>query len=1199
MKFSITSILVLAATLCHTLAEVPRTISYQGRVQIGGTNFSGTGLFKFALVSRGTNLNRQATAVATVTSGFVTSITVTDGGFGYGSAPAVTITGTTGSGAVATANVSGGVVTSITVNNAGSGYSGVMVTIAPPPPATVVGTYWSNDGTSSAGSQPSAAVTVPVQGGLFTVILGDIALANMTPIPPTIFANNDAQLRIWFSDGVGGFSRLTPDQPIASVPYAMAAHILPMSIGGSNLVNGAISTSQLGDAAVTTLKIGVGAVTTDRIADNSVTIDKLFTQLDYTYPSDRLILTNPIAPMGEFGSFAVSIGGHVFTSGTDASSNAVIFVYEEDGDLARTIATPADQPDAFGAGAARVGANLLLVGAPLTTVGGVTNVGVAYLFETNGTLLRTFNHPAPNTEAYFGYNVAAVGTDKLLVCAPTSPASVTNIGAGYVFNFSGTLLATLTNPVIGTADLFGIASASLADGRIAIGAPQANAGTNQSGLVVLYNPDYSVSRILTNPVPNEGGLFGIPIRSLGTDRYLVGALGADLVGTNDGGVYVFNAAGTLLHTLTNPAPSASFGFPIGVVDDNRVLVGSYNGSSNLYMMTLQGELISTIFPAWPNGIYSLQQQPTVLAGDRIVIPDYYSTNVSIFSFNARYVPGLTAERVRVNSIGTEHIIDGSITAAKLATGVVLNAISAEDGSGSGLDADLLDGLDSSAFWRTDGNSIFPGQFLGTLGNTALELKANSLRALRLEPGGSETVNVIAGSGRNTVFGGVVGVTIAGGGVLNRSNSVSSPYGVIGGGRGNRIGTISDDSTIAGGNGNVISNSCQFNTIGGGELNTIGNTSYRTTISGGSGNNIGTNSHDSVIGGGFGNDIAPSAYTSTINGGSFNDILTSSTNSTVGGGRLNSIGTNSPSSTIAGGNDNDIAANSSSAVVSGGNNNNIGIVSAASTIAGGSLNDIGTNSPQAVISGGLNNNIGDLSTNSVIAGGTLNDIGNISPYAVIGGGRNNDIFANSAYAMILGGESNVATNRALAAGTGARATNSGAFVWVDGADPNTVLSSTNNNSVTMRAVGGYRLFTALGTLNGAYLAAGSSTWTTVSDRNTKENFEAVDTQAVLDKVAGLPMTTWNYKAQTKDVRHMGPMSQDFKAAFGVGETETGITTIDADGVALAAIQGLNQKLESQLREKNSEIQDLKSRLAELEQLKRTVAELQRSITRPQH
>ena len=115
-----TTLLMLGGT---AVAQVPSIISYQGRVQAGGTNFSGMGQFKFALVSPGTNVSRQATATATVTAGFVTGIAVTHGGGGYSSAPAVTITDATGTGAAAVAQVSGGVVTNIVIQNAGSGYS--------------------------------------------------------------------------------------------------------------------------------------------------------------------------------------------------------------------------------------------------------------------------------------------------------------------------------------------------------------------------------------------------------------------------------------------------------------------------------------------------------------------------------------------------------------------------------------------------------------------------------------------------------------------------------------------------------------------------------------------------------------------------------------------------------------------------------------------------------------------------------------------------------------------------------------------------------------------------------------------------------------------------------------------------------------------------------------------------------------------
>jgi len=98
------------------------------------------------------------------------------------------------------------------------------VTIAAPPPDITYTTYWSNDGTSVNGSQPTAAVSVGVNNGLFSVVLGDTTVANMTAIPAAIFAAQPVlQLRIWFNDGVNGFAALSPVQNLAPVPYAIQA----------------------------------------------------------------------------------------------------------------------------------------------------------------------------------------------------------------------------------------------------------------------------------------------------------------------------------------------------------------------------------------------------------------------------------------------------------------------------------------------------------------------------------------------------------------------------------------------------------------------------------------------------------------------------------------------------------------------------------------------------------------------------------------------------------------------------------------------------------------------------------------------------------------------------------------------------------------------------------------------------------------
>ena len=82
---------------------------------------------------------------------------------------------------------------------------------------------------------------------------------------------------------------------------------------------------------------------------------------------------------------------------------------------------------------------------------------------------------------------------------------------------------------------------------------------------------------------------------------------------------------------------------------------------------------------------------------------------------------------------------------------------------------------------------------------------------------------------------------------------------------------------------------------------------------------------------------------------------------------------------------------------------------------------------------------------------------------------------------------------------------------------------------------------------------------------RENFTTVDSREILDKVARLPITRWNCISESPRTRHIGPVAQDFHAAFGVGADECGIAVVDADGVALAAIQGLNAKLEQRIAE----------------------------------
>jgi Chaperone of endosialidase len=104
----------------------------------------------------------------------------------------------------------------------------------------------------------------------------------------------------------------------------------------------------------------------------------------------------------------------------------------------------------------------------------------------------------------------------------------------------------------------------------------------------------------------------------------------------------------------------------------------------------------------------------------------------------------------------------------------------------------------------------------------------------------------------------------------------------------------------------------------------------------------------------------------------------------------------------------------------------------------------------------------------------------------------------------------------------------------------------------------------------------------SDRNAKTNFSGVNARATLEKVVRLPISQWNYKSDASSLRHVGPMAQDFHAAFGLnGSDDTHISSVDTQGVALAAIQGLNQKLEADNAKLRASLADLEARLWKLE------------------
>lgn len=336
---------------------------------------------------------------------------------------------------------------------------------------------------------------------------------------------------------------------------------------------------------------------------------------------------------------------------------------------------------------------------------------------------------------------------------------------------------------------------------------------------------------------------------------------------------------------------------------------------------------------------------------------------------------------------------------------------------------------------------------------------------------------------------------------------------------------------------------------------------------------------SFIGSGLQNVITGSSTESAVIAGTSNVIAGNSYTSFIGSGTSNMIGTgNQPNSAIVAGDSNVISgASGGTSIIGAGYGNTIS--NAPWAVIGGGLTNA-LSAQYAFIGGGANNTLASTATYGAIAGGTNNNVSGEGGYiaaggyntlsgegAVIDGGFNNT--AAGTFATVPGGYVNSAAGSySFAAGARASAAQTGTFVWSDGSDGDTILSSAQAYQFLARASGGFTLWTnAAGTV-GAKLAPGSGTWASASDRNMKTDVVRLDDATVLAKVARLPISRWSYVSE-RGVRHVGPMAQDFYAAFGVGEDDKHITSIDEDGVALSAIKALHTETAT-LRAENARL-----------------------------
>ncbi len=250
-------------------------------------------------------------------------------------------------------------------------------------------------------------------------------------------------------------------------------------------------------------------------------------------------------------------------------------------------------------------------------------------------------------------------------------------------------------------------------------------------------------------------------------------------------------------------------------------------------------------------------------------------------------------------------------------------------------------------------------------------------------------------------------------------------------------------------------------------------------------------------------------------------------------------------------------------------------------------------------------------------GTQWDAANIGDHSFAAGFN---VRASAQYSTAFGKGSTAAQMSSFAAGEDATASGAasvalgyhshtnarqGSFVFGDRSTVDTIRAGVNH-SANWRVSGGFRIFTSsnlstgvtfqsgasvsnwgqsnavISTSTGAYLST-SGVWTNTSDSNRKQNVEPIGGEEILAKLRKLPITMWSYR-NDGGTRHLGPMAQDFRSVFGLGNDEKVIGTVDADGVALAGVQALEARTRNQAADMEKlkvENKELRERLDAME------------------
>jgi len=975
----LTSLLLLGA---QARPASPGLINHQGRIAVAGTNFDGTGHFKFALVD--------------------------------------------GAGAT---------------------------------------TFWSNDDSSAAGSEPLLSLAVPVSKGHYSVALGE---ANAIPV--SVFsANPDVRLRVWFSTDAGGpFEQLSPDRRLGSTGYALSAG----SVGGqvTTTEDGGVVIGDPGDGATRNLAVlgesGLGAAHDLELVGNTAYVASGSAGLeiyDVSDPSTITVLGSSSATLG-FARFVAVQGDFAYVLDQDYSPGNIptleIFDISDPGAIIPRGTVEVDGEDLTPFSSMVVSGNLVFL-----TLRNDDSIGVTQLLDVSD-----LDSPSrvPGGELGTGAHVMVARGD-LLYLAQEEFIGIGNSQSDLrIYDFSIPTAPVLLDSIEGGLQRpFGL----VVEGDFAF---VSDSGTNRLYAFDVSDPSDISARGISGPIVSSS----------------IGAAGSgDLVFTVHSGVQ----KGVSVFDVGDPDDlklldfvSAAVNFPASIAAAGNVVAVSNrdNGVPRFFVseysalqatinggLHVSGELFdSSSSPGEVGQVLGstgggtgwqdlLDDDPmnelqtlSLSAGTLELNPDGGSVDLSDIVME---IPdgSITEAKLATDSVTTLKIAAGAVSRSKVANGAISDSKLADDSVISSKIQRFAVGTEEIA------PSAVTGDKLAVRSVGARELDIGAVTSIDIEDRAINRVDIEIG-------------TITGSEIANDSiGAADLAPGSVGTSE-ILLGAVTS-SKIA--NGTILSTDIADGTITSSDIANGTITSADIENDSISSSDIGSNAVNS-------SEIAPQS----VDGAHIAIQTITSANIAQGG-------------------------------VSGSN------------ILNGTITGIDINATNLGLRGTLSIGTSDATNDDFIY------FDDFTTNKYLRWDESEDRFR---FSRALG------LNGPLAAGSSGDTIDVAYNFFSNGTvapDSGDIANSGDVYILNDLEVDG-RIYADGGLTNG-------------SDRNRKENITPVDTTQILEKVAALPISHWNYNDDPSRRPHIGTMAQDFHAAFRLGKDDRHISTIDADGVALAAIQAL--------------------------------------------